>query len=204
MTGPMVFGIYLAKCSARMVVWANESGLRLQCGSRPESSNAIVTVLGGSVRERMNRPIDCSYSSEFRQMKNHQDPLNPPRRTGFVQKMEVWNGMLWTWEIAEQGKSPKVVRGGCKRSFWLFCAQGTKVSQESFAPPKASFAPVQPHVAPVQEASCSRGPKDLLHPLLTTFGNFHFSGNFQVRSFPRFGVQTLHLWHEAPKLHRTG
>ena len=27
-------------------------------------------------------------------------------------------GMLWTWEILpKKGKSPKVVRGGCKRSF---------------------------------------------------------------------------------------
>ena len=38
------------------------------------------------------------------------------------------------------------------------------------------FAPVQPHVAPVQEASCSRCPKDLLHPLLTIFGELSLFG----------------------------
>ena len=45
--------------------------------------------------------------------------------------------------------------------------------------PNLSLAPVQPHFAPVQEASCSRGPKDLLHPLspnhfreLSLFGQF--------------------------------
>ena len=55
-------------------------------------------------------------------------------------------------------------------------AQGAKVSEESFAPPKPDFAPVQPqpHFALVPKACCSLGPKDLLPPVLTTFGEFPF------------------------------
>ena len=56
----------------------------------------------------------------------------------------------------------------------VFWTQGAKVSKKSFAPPKTAFAPVQNVVAPVQEALCSLGPKDLLHPPLSTFGNFTF------------------------------
>ena len=74
---------------------------------------------------------------------------------------------------------------GAKGLFDSFQAQGAKVFQESFAPPKPSLAPVQPHFAPVQEASCSRGPKDLLQPLLATFrGNFVFRAISQVHSMP--------------------
>ena len=51
-----------------------------------------------------------------------------------------------------------------------------KVSQESFAPPKPCFVPVQPFFAPVQDDFGTLGPKHLLHPLLTTFGKFPFSG----------------------------
>ena len=58
----------------------------------------------------------------------------------------------------------------------MFWTQGAKVSQESFAPPKLGFAPVQLCFAPVQEAFGALGPKDLSHPLLTTFGNFLFAG----------------------------
>ena len=86
-----------------------------------------------------------------------------------------------TWETARKEKIPKVVRRGCKR-FWT---QGAKVTQESFAPPKPSFAPVRNGVAPVQEAFHSPGPKDLLHPLLTTFGDFLFSGSFPAPWLPK-------------------
>ena len=67
----------------------------------------------------------------------------------------------------------------------VFWTQGAKVSEKSFAPPKTAFAPVQNGVAPVQEALCSLGPKDLLHPPLSTFGNFPFRSISQARSFPR-------------------
>ena len=56
----------------------------------------------------------------------------------------------------------------------VFWTQGAKVSQESFALPKPCFAPVQLSFAPVQEALGALDPKDLLHPLLTTFENFLF------------------------------
>ena len=57
------------------------------------------------------------------------------------------------------------------------------------------FSPVQeaflhrcnPIFAPVQEAFCSLGPEDLLHPLITTFGNFLFSTPLsQAAWFARF------------------
>ena len=37
----------------------------------------------------------------------------------------------------------------------------------------------------IYEASCSRGPENLLHPLLATFGNFHLSGNFPGPQLPK-------------------
>ena len=49
----------------------------------------------------------------------------------------------------------------------------------------------KPHFAPVQEASCSRVPKDLLHPLLTTFGNFHFAGYFPAPQLPKASESLL-------------
>ena len=54
--------------------------------------------------------------------------------------------------------------------------QGAKVSQESSAPPKPCFAPVQPFFAPVHQAFGPHTPKHLLHPLLTTFGNYKVLG----------------------------
>ena len=65
-----------------------------------------------------------------------------------------------------------MVRRGCKRSFG---PGERKASRESLAPSEAWFAPVQPYFTPVEEAVRSLGPKELLHPLLTTFGNFLFS-----------------------------
>ena len=58
----------------------------------------------------------------------------------------------------------------------MFWTQGANVSQRSFAPPKPCFAPVQLSFAPVQEDFGALGPKDLLHPLLTTLGTFEVSG----------------------------
>ena len=40
------------------------------------------------------------------------------------------------------------------------------------APSETCFAPVQPYFAPVQEAFRCLDPKDLLHTLVTTFGDF--------------------------------
>ena len=60
-----------------------------------------------------------------------------------------------------------------------------RLSSSDSAPPKTCFAPVQPHVALMQEALCSLGPKDLLHPLITTFANYSSSCNFAAEWFPR-------------------
>ena len=65
-------------------------------------------------------------------------------------------------------KSPKVVGRGCKRSFGPTAQRSPKSLLHHVQP---CFAPVQPQVALVQEALRSLGPKDLLHPLITTFGD---------------------------------
>ena len=88
-------------------------------------------------------------------------------------------------KLPQKGKVSKSGQGRVQKVF--FDSFGP--TQESFAPPKPSFAPVQPYFAPMQEASCSQGPKDLLHPLLTTFGNFHFSGNFPGPQHPNSGPE---------------
>ena len=38
---------------------------------------------------------------------------------------------------------------------------------------------------------CSLGPKDLLHPPLSTFGNFPFSVNFPGPQLPNTGINCL-------------
>ena len=90
-----------------------------------------------------------------------------------------------TWEKARKEKIPTSGQGRVQKVFWT---QGAKVTQASFAPPKPSFAPVRNGVAPVQEAFRSLGPKGLLHPLLTTFGDCLFFGQFpsSVAPPPRF------------------
>ena len=104
--------------------------------------------------------------------------------------------------MPKEGKSPKWLGKGAKGLFDFFWPREQRSPKSLFAPPKSSFAPVRPHFAPVQEASCSQGPKDLLHPLLTTFGIFIFralsdprnrnhkslaiaNNNFEVASFSR-------------------
>ena len=70
-----------------------------------------------------------------------------------------------TWERGRNRKSPKVVRRGCKRSFE---PRERKASC-------TGVAPVQTGLHMVQETlggPLGRGSKDLLHPLLTTFGDF--------------------------------
>ena len=69
----------------------------------------------------------------------------------------------------QNSKFPKVVRRGCKRSLGPTAQRSRKSLLHHRQP---CFALVPPQVAPVQEAFCSLGSKDLLHPLLTTFGDF--------------------------------
>ena len=59
--------------------------------------------------------------------------------------------------------------GGCS-------SHRSYTTQESFARRKPCFALAQLSFAPVQEGFGALGPKDLLHPLLTTLGTFEVSG----------------------------
>ena len=59
------------------------------------------------------------------------------------------------------------------------------ISQESSAPSETRLAPVQPHFVLVQPHFRSLDSKDLLHPLLTTFGNLQFSGSLPELSGER-------------------
>ena len=90
-------------------------------------------------------------------------------------------------EGSKIGKSPKVLRRGCKRSFGPTAQRSPKSLLHHVQP---CFAPVQPQVAPVQEAFRSLGSKDLLHPLLTTFGDFPIFDPSPRRS----GLQGLNLF----------
>ena len=83
----------------------------------------------------------------------------------------------------EIGKSPKVIRRWCRRSFGPMAQRSPKSLLHHVQP---CFAPVQPQVAPVQETFRSLGSNDLLHPLLTTFGDFPFFDPSPRRS----GLQT--------------
>ena len=71
-------------------------------------------------------------------------------------------------EGSKIGKSPRVVRRGCKRSSGPTAQRSPKSLLHHVQP---CFAPAQAQVAPVQEAVCSLGSKDLLPPLLTSFGD---------------------------------
>ena len=99
----------------------------------------------------------------------------PARKTA-AGKLAAPSGTLLDFLLRDRGPKPQ------KCPKWL--GQGakgvldprSKGLPESFAPPKPCFAPVQLSFAPVQEVCGALGPKDLLHPVLTTFRNFPFSG----------------------------
>ena len=57
----------------------------------------------------------------------------------------------------------------------VFWTQGAEVSQESIAPPKTSSAPVQEAISHQCKRLLARW---VLHPLLTTFGNFSCVGQY--------------------------
>ena len=60
-------------------------------------------------------------------------------------------------------------------------------------------AVVQPYFASVQEPFGALGPKDLLHPLLTTLGDFPFWAICQVRVFPRQTGKSKRTWIGCPQ-----
>ena len=84
----------------------------------------------------------------------------------------------------ETSKFPKVARRGCKRCFEPREQRSPKSLLRHLKPVlhqcKLSFAPVQ-------EAFGTLGPKDLLRPLPTTFGNSHFRAAVRERKIsPKF------------------
>ena len=87
-------------------------------------------------------------------------------------------------KLTEKGKFPKVLKGGCKRSFGPREQRPPKSllqhpnlilhrCKSSFGWGKRLFGDL-----------CSLAPKDLLHPPLSTFGNFPFSVNFPGPQLP--------------------
>ena len=85
-------------------------------------------------------------------------------------------------KLPVKGKSPKVVRGGCKSSF----GRREQRSPKSLLHHQKPFS--------VQEAYCALGPEDL-HPLLTTFGDFPFSGNFPGPWLPKSNYFSNPIFH---------
>ena len=95
--------------------------------------------------------------------------------------------MLWTWEIARKVKVPE--------SDWL--GEGPKglldpASKRPLALVRVGVAPVQKRVWVVQKTlgrpllpGPKKSQKDLLHPPLTTFGDFPFLGNFPDPQHPK-------------------
>ena len=113
----------------------------------------------------------------------------------------------WLWDAADLGNCPKKespqkwLGEGAEGLFDSCLAQGAKVSQESFAPPKPSFAPVQPHFAPVKVASCSRCPKDLFAPSPNHFRELSLFGrNFTGLQHPNAGLLLRNgdTWDNGP------
>ena len=93
-------------------------------------------------------------------------------------------------KLTENGKIPKVLRGGCKRSF------GPREQRS----PKSLLHHPKPllHRCKMGFGWCKRlfghlcflGPKDLLHPPLSTFGIFPFSVNFSGPQLPNLSVKS--------------
>ena len=79
----------------------------------------------------------------------------------------------------------------------VFWSQGAKVSEKSFAPPKTAFL----HRCKMGLHRLKRLSKDLLHPPLTTFGNFPFSVYFPGPQLPKTGPL---FFRQLPVAHNVG
>ena len=91
-------------------------------------------------------------------------------------------------KLTEKGKVPKVLRGGCKRSFG---PREQRSPKSLLHHPKLLLHRCKMGLHRCKRLFgdlCSLGPKDLLHPPLSTFGTFPFSV-----SFP--GPQLPNPWH---------
>ena len=84
--------------------------------------------------------------------------------------------MLWTWEIAQKWKVPKWLGEGAK-VFLTLLGPGSKGLPRVFCTTQTLFC-----TGATPFRTSARGL--LLAALLTTFGNFHFSGNFPGLQLP--------------------
>ena len=116
---------------------------------------------GGSVREKRNTQLEFKGRS-----------------------VSVMLGSCGPGKLTEKGKFPKVLRGGCKRSFGPREQRSPKSLLHRCNPIlhrcKSSFGWCKRLFGDL----CSLGPKDLLHPPLGTFGNFPFSVSFPGPQLP--------------------
>ena len=88
-------------------------------------------------------------------------------------------------KFTEKGKFPKVLRGGCKRSFG---PREQRSPKSLLHHPKLLLHQCQMRFGWCKRLFgdlCSLGPKDLLHPPPRTFGNFPFSVNFPGPQLPK-------------------
>ena len=103
-------------------------------------------------------------------------------------KQPLGLGSCGPGKLTEKGEFPKVLRGGWKRSFGPREQRSPKSLLHRCNPIlhrcKSSFRWCKRLFGDL----CSLGPKDLLHPPLSTFGNSPFSVNFP-------GPQLPNTWH---------
>ena len=164
----------------RLGVYVTFSGL----SSRP-SLFRFLTVFSLRTFLRENRSSGNVWENAWRVP----DVLLPDIRgllsnTKFTARSKFTMGSCGPGKLTEKGKFPKVLRGGCKRSFGPREQRSPKSllhhpklllhrCKMGFGWCKRLFGDL-----------CSLGPKDLLHPPLSTFGNFPFSVNFPGPQLP--------------------
>ena len=102
---------------------------------------------------------------------------------GFVAVFPPRIGKLRAWEIDRKGKFPKVLRGRCKR---FFGPREQRSPKSLLRQPKLLLHRCEMGLHRCKRLFgdlCSLGPKNLLHPPLSTFGNFPFRSISQAPSF---------------------
>ena len=111
----------------------------------------------------------------------------------------------WGWDAVDLGNCPK------SESSRKWLGEGAKglldpASKRPLALVRNGAAPVQKRVWVVQKTlgrpllpGAQKSQKDLLHPPLTTFGDFPFLGNFPGPQHPNIGVVPRCLIHLATK-----
>ena len=109
-------------------------------------------------------------------------------------------------KLTEKGKFPKVLRGGCKRSFG---AREQRSPKSLLHHPKPLLHRCKMGFGWCKRLFgdlCSLAPKDLLHPPLSTFGNFPFSVNFPGPQLPNSSPQNCRhkqkFWKRLHFLHQ--